>query len=64
MTNTHPNPDQTTDEDLAATLRDTGTPWPEIADTLAITVAAAKKYAAAADQRATDRAARDQISLF
>lgn len=52
------------DEDLAAQLRDHGHTWPEIADTLHITVNTAKKYAAAADQRAHDRAHKHQTSLF
>ncbi|MGC4934452.1 hypothetical protein ACLQ3C_12295 [Gordonia sp. DT30] len=55
---------QHADEDHAADLRDRGRSWAEIADDLGITTASAKKYAAAADHRAAERCARNQISLF
>lgn len=53
-------------QDDAAQLRAQGHSWPAIADTLGpgITVAAAKRLAAASDARAALVAARDQLGLF
>lgn len=55
---------QHADEDHAASLRDRGHSWTEIADALGITVSLAKHYATTADHRARSIAARDQLDLF
>ncbi|GAB89083.1 hypothetical protein [Gordonia rhizosphera] len=51
-------------QDLAADLHDHGYSWEHIARELAIPVATAQLAAGQARQRAADRAARDQITLF
>lgn len=51
-------------EDLAADLRDHGHTWADIAAAVNLTPYAAQQAAHRADQRAADRAARNQIALF
>lgn len=58
------NHQQTSDEDLAADMRDQRIPWSKVAQELGVTTATAKLYAAASDRRAADRMERSQIPLF
>ena len=55
---------QIQDEDDAARLRYEGRSWPLVAQALGVTVETAKLMAAASDQRAHDRAHRNQPTLF
>lgn len=64
MTLTGTDDQQHADEDHAASLRDRGHSWTEIADDLGITVSLAKHYVTTADHRAAQQAARNQLDLF
>lgn len=56
--------EQLLDEDAAADMRDRGYTWASISSELGVSMATARRYAAASDRRVQDRASREQIALF
>ncbi|WP_238423080.1 hypothetical protein [Gordonia sp. 'Campus'] len=64
MTDDDPDVQDREIQDLAATMREHGRSWADIAHDLALPEATVKLAVAQAHQRAADLAARDQIALF